>query len=180
MTRNIGDHVLEGVPIEQDVDILGNVLGAPGLSRPLANTYVSSTGTAGADGTAQDVKTVVIPAGTLKAVNDRIRIRSYWSGDTGAAITAEIKVNGVSIATSTDTGGASLFATTSWVHYIDATHANIIENGTYPTTGAASAINVAGFSWTGAQNVVVSQSAASGNHIIVYCVFLDLFPLGTI
>ena len=147
-------------------------------SYPLANTYVSGTGTAGSDGSAQDVKTVVVPANTLTQVNDRLRIRTYWKGDTGGGITGTTKINTVTIAAATDGGGADFFTTEAWLHYLDSTHANIIETGAYPATGSYSAENVAGFDWTSDQNVVVSQNSVANNHIIVYCIFLDVFPLG--
>ncbi|KKK92005.1 hypothetical protein LCGC14_2707270, partial [marine sediment metagenome] len=80
-----------------------------GLERPasnavraLANTFVSGSGVAGSDNTAQTVKTVVVPANTLIAVNCRLRVRVYWRGDTGGAVTCTVTVNGVTIATSTD------------------------------------------------------------------------------
>ena len=147
-------------------------------THPLANTYVSGSGTAGADGTAQDVKTVVVPANTLTQVNDRLRIRTYWKGDTGGGITGTTKINTVMVAEATDGGGADFFTTEAWLHYLDNTHANIIETGAYPTTGANSAENVAGFDWASDQNVVISQDNVANNHIIVYCIFLDVFPLG--
>ncbi len=147
---------------------------------PLAATYISGTGTAGTDNTAQTVKTVAIPANELTQVGDRIRVRTWWMGDTGAGITATVTVNGVTIASSTDAGAADLFATESWLHYVDATHANIIENGTYPATGAASALNVAGFDWTSAQDVDVDQDMVAGNHIVVAAIFLDVLPKGAI
>ena len=148
--------------------------------RPLANLYVDGTGVAGTDNTAETVKTVVIPANTLTQVNDRIRIRVYWMGDTGAAVTCTVTVSGVTIATSTDSGGASFFTTESWLHYIDATHANIIENGAYPATGAASALNVAGFDWTVDQDVDADQNAVANNHIIVAAIFMDVLPKGVL
>ena len=156
------------------------VLKMLGAQHPLANTYVSGTGTAGSDNTAQDVKTVVIPANTLTQVNDRIRIRVYWKGDTGGAITATVKVNGVTIATSIDVGGATLFTNQAWLHYIDASTANIIESGAHPATGANSAANVGGFDWTSNQNVVVSQDQVVNNHIVVFAIFLDVMPLGVV
>ena len=156
-----------------------------GLERPasnavraLANTFVSGSGVAGSDNTAQTVKTVVVPANTLIAVNCRLRVRVYWRGDTGGAVTCTVTVNGVTIATSTDVGGASFFATESWLHYIDQTHANIIENGTYPATGSASAFNVAGFDWEAAQDVDADQNQVAGNHIVVAAIFLDILPIG--
>ncbi len=166
--------------ISGDTSTPAQILKRLGAQHPLANTYVSATGTAGSDNTAQDVKTVVIPAGTLTQVNDRIRIRVYWKGDTGAAITSTVKVNGVTIATSVDVGGVNLFTDQAWLHYIDASTANIIESGSHPATGANSAVNVAGFDWASDQNVVVSQDAVVNNHIIVFAIFLDVMPKGVV
>ncbi|KKM91065.1 hypothetical protein LCGC14_1232280 [marine sediment metagenome] len=160
---------------------LNGVIQLPdGVVYPLINTYVSEVGTAGVDNTAQDVKTVVVPANTLTQVGDRIRIRSYWKGTTGAGITGTTKLNTVTLAAATDAGGADFFTTEAWLHYIDNTHANIIETGAYPATEANSAENVAGFDWASDQNVVVSQDMVAGNHIVVYCIFLDVFPKGVV
>jgi hypothetical protein len=139
---------------------------------------VSGTGTAGADNTAQTVVTVSIPGNTLTQVGDRIRIRAYWRGDNGPAITGSSVVNGVTIAATTDGGAATLQVTEAWLHYIDATHANIISmaGGTLNTT--ISATNVAGFDWANAQNITITQDAQVGNHIVVYFVAGDVFPKG--
>ena len=151
-----------------------------GGTHPLENLYVSGSGAAGVDGTAQDVKTVVVPANTLTQVNDRLRVRSYWKGTTGGGVTGTTKLNTVTIAAATDGGGADFFTTEAWLHYIDNTHANIIETGSYPATGANSAENVAGFDWVSDQNVVVSQENVANNHIVVYCIFLDAMPKGVV
>lgn len=151
-----------------------------GVVYPLVNTYISGTGTAGVDNTAQTVKTVVIPANTLTQVNDRLRVRVYWTGDTGGAITGTITVNGVTIASAIDSGAADFFATESWLHYIDATHANIIENGIYPATGVNSGANVAGFDWTSDQDVDLDQNMVAGNHIICFAIFLDVLIKGVV
>lgn len=149
-----------------------------GVTHPLKATYISGSGTAGVDNTLQDVKTVIIPARSLNQIGDRLRIRTYFKGDSGSAITATTKLNTVEVASSTDIGSADWFMTEAWLHYIDNTHANIAETGTVPATGGNSAENVAGFDWAAAQNCVVSQNAASGNHIIVFCIFLDIYPKG--
>ena len=156
---------------------LSQLLALLRYTHPLTNTYVSGSGTAGSDGSAQDVKTVVVPANTLTQVNDRLRIRTYWKGDTGGGITGTTKLNTVTVAEATDGGGADFFTTEAWLHYLDNTHANIIETGAYPATGQYSAENVAGFDWASDQNVVISQDFVANNHIIVFCIFLDVFPL---
>ena len=157
---------------------VAQMLALLGYTHPLANTFVSATGAAGTDGTAMDVKTVVVPANSLTQVNDRLRIRTYWMGTTGGAVTATTKLNTVTVAAATDAGGASFFTTEASLHYIDNTHANLIESGSYPATGSNSAANVAGFDWASDQNVVVSQDSVGNNHIVVYCIFLDVMPLG--
>ena len=166
--------------LDQDPEALtvAQMLALLGYTHPLANTFVSATGAAGTDGTAMDVKTVVVPANSLTQVNDRLRIRTYWMGTTGGAVTATTKLNTVTVAAATDAGGASFFTTEASLHYIDNTHANLIESGSYPATGSNSAANVAGFDWASDQNVVVSQDSVGNNHIVVYCIFLDVMPLG--
>lgn len=150
-----------------------------GAVGPLSTNYVSGTGTAGTDNTAQHVlSSVTIPAGTLHEVGDRIRLRVYWRGDTGSPITGTLKVGTVTIAAGTDSGGASLQVNEAWLHYIDATHANIIS-----MTGGAidltiSAVNVTGFDWANAQTVYMDQNAIANNHIVVYFLAGDVFPKG--
>ncbi|KKL44424.1 hypothetical protein LCGC14_2365830 [marine sediment metagenome] len=158
---------------------INGVVGLPdGVTHPLINTYISGSGTAGIDNTAQDVKTVVVPANTLTQVGDRLRIRTYFRGDTGAGITATTKLNTVVISEATDSGGADWFMTEAWLHYITSTTAHIAETGSVPATGDNSADNVAGFDWSSDQNCVVSQDMVAGNHIVVYCIFLDVYPKG--
>ena len=152
-----------------------------GLHHSKACTYISGTGTAGADNTAQTVKSVTLPADSLTQVGDRLRVRVYWTGDTGANITGTTKLGPasteVTIATTTDVGAASLQVNEAWLHYIDNTHANIIENEA-GAIGAVSAVNVAGFTWNAAQNVLIAQDAAVANHVIVYALIIDVFPKG--
>lgn len=146
---------------------------------PLANTYISGSGTAGADNTAQTVITAVIPANTITQLGDRLRVRVYFRGDTGGAVTMTCTVNGVTIASQADGGGTTWFMTETWLHYIDSTHANIAETGAGAEL-ASSTANAAGFDWTSAQDVDCDQNQVAGNHIVVYAIFLDVYPKGLI
>jgi len=146
---------------------------------PLANTYISGSGTAGSDNTAETVKTVVVPANTLTEVGDRLRVRVYFRGDTGAAVTMTATLNTVTIASQADGGGTTWFMTETWLHYIDSTHANIAETGAGAEL-ASSAANSAGFDWTSAQDMDCDQDQVAGNHIVVYAIFLDVYPKGLI
>ena len=159
--------------------ILKSTYKTGGVVTTLSTNYISGTGTAGADNTAQTVKTIVLAANSLTQNGDRIRIRCYWTGDSGAPITGAITVNGVSIGTATDAGAATFQVTESWLHYIDSTHANIIsmENGVIETT--LSAANVAGFDFTTAQDIDLDQDAIASNHIVVYFFAADIFPKGS-
>lgn len=153
-----------------------NDLQALGRHRSLSTTYISGTGTAGADNTAQTVVTVALAGGTLTQVGDRMRVRCYWRGDTGSPVTGTSKVNGVTAAATTDAGAATLQITEAWLHYVDATHANIISMtaGTLNTT--ISAANVAGFVWANSQDIIITQDAIADNHIVVYALIVDIFP----
>lgn len=151
-----------------------------GVVHPLSSTFVSAAGAAGNDNTAETVKMVVVPANTLTQNGDRIRIRVYWRGDTGGGITATLTLNGVILAASTDAGGTDEFVDEAYVHYIDATHANIIETGVYPATRANTAINSAGLDWTSAQDIDVDQDAVVNNHIVIHGIFIDVFPKGIV
>lgn len=158
-----------------DLDLDGINLKSAHISTNV--TYISGTGTAGIDNTAMVVKSMTIPANTLKQVGDRIRIRGYWEGDTGPAITLTCTLNGVTIAHITDLGAANLQLNEVWLQYIDNTHANIIEmeNG---VLGNLSDNNVVGFDWNSDQTLDCSQDAVLGNHIILYTEIVDLFPKG--
>jgi hypothetical protein len=156
------------------------VLTALGVHHSLACTYISGSGTAGTDGTAQDIKTITVPANTLTQVGDRLRVRMYWKGDTGAPITATTKINTVSIASHSDGGAADFFTCETYLHYIDGTHANILETGGAPATGPLSNNNVAGFAWASGQDIVISQDNIANNHIVVYAIIVDCFPKGVV
>ena len=88
---------------------------------PLATNYISATGTAGVNNTAQDVKTIAIRANALTEVGDRIRCRIYFTGDTGASVLGTVKLNGVTIATSTSGTGVVVEVIECWMQYIDQT-----------------------------------------------------------
>lgn len=144
-----------------------------GVVRELAANYISGTGTAGADNTAQTVVTVALAAGTLTQVGDQIRIASYWRGDTGAAITATLALNGVTIGNITDAGGTAMQKCETWLQYVDNTHANVLEYEA-GALGAVSAANVAGFDWSASQNITIAQNAIVANHIVVYSLTADI------
>ena len=140
-------------------------------------TYISGTGTAGTDNTAMTLMTIAIAANAITQVGDRMRVRVYWKGDTGPAVTGTIKLNTVTIGDTTDGGGASFNVGESWLHYIDNTHANIIEMES-GALGAVSAVNVAGFAWASSQDLIFTQSAAVGNRAVLYAIIIDIFPKG--
>jgi hypothetical protein len=146
-------------------------------------TYVSGTGTAGTSNSAMTVISRTLAANTLTQLGDRLRVRVYFFANTAAPIIATLKIGPaaaeVTISHVTHSGGAASGLTECWLHYIDNTHANIIE-GELGVLGALTAPNVAGFAWNGAQNVLVTQDAVVGNYITVYGVFVDVLPLGVI
>lgn len=148
-----------------------------GTHRSSLTTLISGTGVAGVDNTAMTLSTRTIPANTIYQVGDRIRVRVYWTGDTGTGITLTIKINGVLIGHTTDGGAADFQVNESWLHYIDATHANIIEveGG---SLGPVSAANVAGFNWVGAQNLTAEQNQIGNNHCVLHALIVDVFPKG--
>jgi hypothetical protein len=148
-------------------------VGYPSL-RTLPN-FVSGTGTAGADNTAQTVVSVTLPANSMIEVGDRIRVRGYWRGDTGGGITGTLAVNGVTVGTNTDGGGSTLQPQEAWLHYVDNTHANIMSTNAAGWDAAVSSVNVAGFDWDSDQSLTMAQSAVANNHIVVYFLAADLF-----
>jgi|TARA_Y100000034_G_scaffold4932_2_gene5721 hypothetical protein len=152
-----------------------------GVVHPLSVTYSGNpTGTAGVDNTAQTVRTITVPANALTQAGDGLRVRAYWTGTTGSAITGSMTVNGVTVAAATDSGGSDFFTNEAWLHYVDSTHATVIETGSYPATGTNSAANVAGFDWTSAQDIDLDQDAVVNNHIVVYFLAAYVFPLGIV
>lgn len=156
--------------------VFGGLIGSAHLAS--ADTYISGTGTAGTDNTATTIMTITLAANKLTQVGDRVRIRCYWSGTTGTNLIGTAKLNNVTISHTTDGGAASMQINEVWLHYIDNTHANIIEmeNG---TLGDLSAANVAGFSWNTAQDLIFTQNQASSNHAVLYAIIIDYMPKGS-
>lgn len=152
---------------------------AGGVVTTLAASYISGTGTAGVDNTAQTVVTVTVPANTLTQVGDRLRVRCYWRGDTGTPVTGSCSLNTVLISHTTDGGAATLQLNEVYLHYIDDTHANIIEDE-LGALGALSAVNVSGFSWSSSQDITLAQDQIVNNHIVVFAVIVDIFPKGSV
>ena len=146
-------------------------------------TYISGAGTAGADSTAQTVKSIALAANTLTQIGDRLRVRAYWTGDTGPAITGTTKIgpagSEVTVSHTTDSGAATLQINEAWLHYIDNTTAHVIEVES-GGLGAVSAVNVTGFTWNAAQVIIFTQNSAQDNHAILYSFILDIFPKGVI
>lgn len=151
-----------------------------GDHRSSLSTYISGTGTAGADNTAQTVKSTTLPANTLARVGDRMRIRSYFAASGAAPAVGSTKLGpaGSEVLTAnTSVATSSLALTECWIHYVDATHANIIEdeNG---ALGGVSAVNVAGFSWSTQQSIIFTQDQVPNQHLTIYALIIDVFPKG--
>ena len=160
-------------------------LKAAGIVYGLSTNYIDGTGTAGADNTAQTVKTIAIPANTLTQVGDSIRIRVLYRPDTGASgITTAATVNAVGVM-SFITGTAAAFCVMEiTLEYIDSTHANVstmrpIANGSM-SCDALSAANVAGFDWTASQDVDIDQNAVANNHLVVLSMVGTVYPKGVV
>lgn len=145
----------------------------------LSITYMSGTGTAGADASAVTLMTLTLPANTLTQIKDRIRVKTYWRGDIGDPITGTVRVNGVIVSDTTDSGAVSLQLNESWLHYIDNTHANIVEHEA-GALGANSAANVAGFDWDSDQSITFAQNSAVNNHAVLFAVIVDVLPKGEV
>lgn len=152
-----------------------------GLHRSSTLTYITGAGLAGIDNTAMTIKTVTLLANTLTQVGDRMRVRTYWTGDTGTPVTGSVKLgptgSEVLISHTTDGGAATLQLNEAWLHYIDNTHANIIENEA-GSLGALSAPNVAGFTWNANQDIIFTQDKIANNRCILYALIVDIFPKG--
>ncbi|MGR3292506.1 MAG: hypothetical protein ACUZ9M_00655 [Candidatus Scalindua sp.] len=149
---------------------------------PHTATFVSGTGIAGTANTAQTVVTRILPANSLTQLGDRIRIRTWFFADAGAGIECTTSVgpagSEVEVGDITHTGGGSFMLTEVWLHYIDDTHANIIEQEGGGTIGDKSATNVVGFNWDAEQNLIIAQNQVAGNFITVFGIFVDIFPKG--
>lgn len=148
-----------------------------------ATTYISGTGTVGTSGTAMTVISRTLAANSLTQVGDRTRIRAYFFANSAAPIVASVVVgisgSGVTTSHTTHSGAGASGLNECWLHYIDATHANIIEQE-QGMLGVLSAPNVAGFSWTSAQEIAIKQDGVGGNFLTVYGVVVDILPKGTV
>lgn len=147
-----------------------------GVHRSSSLTYISGTGTAGTDNSAMTIKTITLPLNTLTQVGDRIRVRCYFQATGGAPIDGSSSLNTVLISDVT-VSSTNLAVTEAWLHYIDNTHANIIHmhDGSLSSQSAA---NVAGFDWDSNQDLIFTQSAVVGQHLVLYAAIIDVFPKG--
>ena len=91
-----------------------------GIVTTWEGSYISGTGTAGADNTAQTVKALTLPANYLRQLGDRLWMRAYWRGDTGGPITGTVSLgpsgSEVAISNTTDVGTTTLQVNESWLH----------------------------------------------------------------
>lgn len=156
-----------------------------GAVAPLSTNYASGdgAGSTGNDNTPMNIKSIVISAGALRQRGDRLRARVCWAGTTGGAITGRLFIGGgagVTICTAADAGGTAMQVSEAWCHYVDNQHANILSLPNGVIDAAVSLPNVANFQWDTAQTLYFSQSQVVDNHIIVYSMTVDVFPLGTL
>jgi hypothetical protein len=154
-----------------------------GAHQSTSSTYVSGTGTAGTANTAMTVLTRTLKANVLTQVGDRLRIRCYFFANSAAPIIGTVKLgpaaSEVTVANITHSGGALSALVECWLHYIDSTHCNIIEQEV-GALGSLTAVNVAGFTWNAQQNIIFTQNQVGGNFTTVYGLFVDYLPLGVI
>ena len=144
-------------------------------------TYAGdASGTAGTANTDMNIITRVLAANSLIRQGDRLRIRTWMFISGGAAITVTTKINGIDVGTVTHTGADEFDLTESWLHYIDDTHFNLIEQETGSGLGDLSAVNVSGIDWDASQDIVIHQTAAPGSYATVYGIFVDILPLGVV
>jgi hypothetical protein len=151
-------------------------LKAAGISYTLSTSYIDGTGTAGADGTAQTVKTIAIPANTLTQVGDSIWFEFGFRPDTGTALAATGTVNGVTVMSFTTATDAVLLRRVFILEYIDSTHANLW----WLTAGGVGSANLAGFDWTASQDVDIDQNNIANNHLVVYSMIGIVRPKGVV
>jgi len=83
----------------------------------------------------------------------------------------------VTVSDTTDAGAATLQINEAWLHYIDNTHANIIENES-GTLGTLSAVNVAGFTWNAVQSLIFTQNQINNNHCVLFALIVDVYQKG--
>ena len=113
-------------------------------------------GIEGADNTAQTILSKTLAAGTLSSVKDRIRCRCFWRTTGAAVITGTLTINGVPVASTMVVGAASFQIQESWVHYLDAGRANVIEQ-IDGKAGPLSGVAIPGFDWAHDQVVAFAK-----------------------
>lgn len=113
----------------------------------------------------------------MTQIGDRMRIRVYFFANSASPIIGTCKVGpaGSEVTTCdiTHSGAAAPTLIECWLHYIDNTHCNIIEQE-QGSLGTISAVNVAGFTWNVSQDIIITQNQVSGNFITVFGIFVDL------
>lgn len=158
---------------------------AAGIAYGLSTNYISGTGTAGADNTAQTVKTISVPANTLTQVGDQLHIRIFWRADTGTGVIGTITLNGVSVGFTTSGTITETSFLDTYLSYVDSTHANIrafgrASGGGFNYNSTVSVENTAGFDWTIAQDLDFDQSAVLANHAVVFEMVGTVYPKGVV
>src|SRR3990167_3885093 len=136
-------------------------------------SYISGTGTAGADGNGaeQTVKSITLAANSLAKVGDRIRIKAVIEVVGAGSPTFRVRLNGVNLFGVATQDGSFNTKLTVDVSYIDDTHANyegVHSKYDATTVWIGFVANTAGFSHSSAQALIVTQLVAAGTHIVVY------------
>ncbi len=131
-------------------------------------SYVNGTGVAGTNNAVQAILQVLVPANSLNGVGRSLRC--LWKVlITGANnIQISIDLNGNILAQLANAGTGTFMSGEFWVYYLDSTHAS---GGGYQIAfdnsiaGYGQYQNAAGFAWTAAQNITLTQSAAVGTKL---------------
>lgn len=134
----------------------------------LGLNYANSTGTSGADNTAQTLKSVTIPGGTLAAVGQGLRVTVEWVASTVSSITATFKFGGTTILSLNSTS-VSGNLTTLTIFYAAATTVSVAAQLIY-NAGTVSLDDSSNFtvgSMASNQDFLVTQSATASTHITV-------------
>jgi len=157
-------------------DVAARTINVSGVDQ---NSYVSGTGTAGVDNTAQTVKSITLKANSLNAVGRRIRISLlYASVGAGAGLWAT-QLNGVVFDLSQTAAAGRTLEQVFEISYVDNTHANIINKGIsgYNTAagffGTQAQVNIAGFNFAVDQTLAVTQTQVASYHLTVYEIVVE-------
>lgn len=143
------------------------------------SAYIDGTGTAGANNTAQTVKSITLKGGKLDKVGRKVRFHFMVQHNGTSAIVITLVLNGVTIGTiTTSTTNNQMMLICYEVSYLDATHSNILPRYIGPNSGAAAAAtdgaaNTAGFAHGSDQTVAIAQSAVASNHITVFELYYE-------